>query len=55
MGVPITFMAKHNPDQFEIIGKIDSGEITKYNLANPKINGKTVYKRIAIRRKQVNS
>ena len=51
MGVPITFLNKYNPDQFEIIGKIDTGKIDEYNIANPVINGKTIYKRIAIRRK----
>lgn len=51
MGVPITFMQYYNPNQFEIIGKIDAGEITEYNLAKPIINGKAKYKRIAIRRK----
>lgn len=51
IGVPITFMQYYNPDQFEIVGKIDAGEITEYNLANPIINGKSKYKRIAIRRK----
>ena len=39
MGVPITFLGKHNPDEFEIIGNI-----------NPRVNGKPVYKRILIRR-----
>ena len=50
MGVPITFMTKHNPTQFEIIGKIDAGELTEYNLGRPVINGTSKYKRIAIRR-----
>ena len=50
MGVPITFMTKHNPSQFEILGKIDAGEISEYNLAVPVINGKSKYKRIAVRR-----
>lgn len=52
MGVPITFMQYYNPDQFEILGKIDAGEITEYNLAKPIVNGKRIYKRIAIRRKR---
>lgn len=52
MGVPITFMDKYSPEQFEIIGKIDAGEITEYNLARPIVNGVSKYKRIAIRRKQ---
>ena len=51
MGVPITFLDKYNPDQFEIVGKIDTGKIDKYNIANPIINGKSIYKRIAIRRR----
>lgn len=40
MGVPITFMTKHCPSQFEIVDKLDS----------PKINGKNIFKRILIRR-----
>ena len=50
MGVPITFLDKYNPNQFEIVGKIDTGKIDEYNIANPIINGKLIYKRIAIRR-----
>lgn len=42
MGVPITFLDKYNPDQFEIIG-----------MAHPAINGKKIYARILIRRKDV--
>ena len=52
MGVPITFLDKYNPAQFEIVGKIDTGKIDEYNIANPIINGKMRYKRIAIRRRQ---
>lgn len=51
MGIPITFMQYYSPEQFEIVGKIDTGEINEYNLANPIVNGKALYKRIAIRRK----
>ena len=54
MGVPITFLDKYNPKQFEILGKIDSGKIDEYNLGNPVIGGKNVYKRIAIRRRRRN-
>ena len=49
MGVPITFLDKYNPDQFEIIG------IDRYVADNPKpgkrfdLNGKEVYARILIR------
>jgi len=52
MGVPITFLDKYCPEQFEILGKIDTGKINEYNLANPTINGKFGYKRIAIRHKR---
>lgn len=40
MGVPITFIDKYNPDQFEIIGKL-----------SPVLNGKSIYTRIIIKRK----
>ena len=52
MGVPITFLDKYNPDQFEIVG------LDRYVEDNPKyghrftINGKETYARILIRRKQ---
>lgn len=55
MGVPITFIEKYNPSQFEIVGKIDSGKIDEYNIGSPVIKGVTIYKRIAIRNKTLNS
>ena len=58
MGVPITFMDKYNPEQFELIGCSDNGAVDeKYKLPHfkrhnePYLNGKKVYKRIFIRRK----
>ncbi len=51
MGVPITFLDKYNPEQFEIIG------LDRYVKDNPhyghrfKINGKETFARILIRRK----
>ncbi len=51
MGVPITFMDKYNPEQFEIVGKINNGQPEPFDLAKPIIDGSFVYKRIAIRRK----
>ena len=54
MGVPITFMDKYNPDQFEIIG-IDrvlveelTGKVSRFH-----INGKEIYARIIIRNKRI--
>ncbi len=50
MGVPITFLDKHNPDQFEIIG-MDSPLVKKLTgkQSRFRINGKTIYARIVIR------
>lgn len=51
MGVPITFLSKYNPEQFEIVG------IDRYVEDNPhyghrfKLNKKEVYARILIRNK----
>ena len=57
MGVPITFMDKYCPEQFELIGCSDNGVIDdKYKLPHfkrhnePYIKGKKMYKRIFIRR-----
>ena len=52
MGVPITFLHKYNPDQFEVIG------IDRYVEDNPNygkrftIGGKEIYARILIRNKK---
>lgn len=48
MGVPITFMDKYNPNQFEII---DTSTIAMSKGA-PYVNGKRIYERILIRRRQ---
>ena len=60
MGVPITFLDKHNPEQFEIVGATESegkgfsdglwDESSK--VAQPLINGEKRYKRIFIKRRQ---
>lgn len=51
MGVPITFLAKYNPEQFEIVGEFNHGCDNQYDLAKPVLNGKELYPRIAIRKK----
>ena len=59
MAVPITFIDKYNPDQFDILGATESeGKGFSYGLwdessgvAQPLLNGKKLYKRIFIRRK----
>ena len=52
MGVPITFMDKYNPEQFEIVGVANHGKDSVYDLFAPKIHGKQIFKRILIRRRQ---
>ena len=60
MGVPITFLDKYNPEQFEIVDANDliiDGRAPKkpHGLIKDKdgaINGKAVYARIVIRKKQ---
>ena len=58
MGVPITFLDKYNPNQFEILGIMNTGEINEgIRYANtphgrPIVNGKEIYLRILIRRRQ---
>jgi hypothetical protein len=54
MGVPITFIDKYNPKQFEIIG-IDrvlveeaTGKVTRF-----RIDGKEIYARIIIKNKRI--
>lgn len=61
IGVPITFMDKYNPEQFEIIGTSDRGgdnvpEVVAIRKTlkpedSPKIGGQKIYKRIFIKRK----
>lgn len=59
MGVPITFMDKYNPDQFDILGATESEGKGFSNglwdensgVAQPLINGERKYKRIFIRNK----
>lgn len=68
MGVPITFLDKHNPDQFEIVGSFNAGVhgdelgATKTEIETkgkvmmwngPVVNRKPMYKRIVIRHKRV--
>ncbi len=59
MGVPITFLDKYNPAQFEIVGCSDNGAVPdQYKLPHfkkhnePFVNGQKVYKRIFIRRRK---
>lgn len=51
ISVPITIFDKDYVSSIKVVGKIDAGNINEYNLANPIINNKEKFKRIAIRRK----
>lgn len=59
MGVPISFLDKYNPEQFEILGATESEGKgfsngiwdNSYKITQPLINGGKVYKRIFIRHK----
>ena len=58
MGVPITFLDKHNPNQFELLGATESeGKgfsnglwFPESGIAQPVIQDKRIYKRLFIRR-----
>ena len=60
MGVPITFLDKYNPEQFEIVWTTDRGGdgfLDKYKKPYsrydaPVVKGKALYTRILIRKKQ---
>lgn len=59
MGVPISFLDKYNPEQFEIIGATESEGVGFSNglwkaesrVAQPLVNGVKKYKRIFIRKR----
>ena len=61
MGVPITFLDKYNPQQFEIIWTTDRGgdgmlehiKLPHTRYDSPVVNGKGLYKRIIIKNKQI--
>jgi hypothetical protein len=51
MGVPITFIDKYNPEQFEILGDSRFHDGQDFSDDINVLNGKTLYRRILIRRK----
>ena len=53
MGVPITFLDKYNPKQFEILGLDDHRLIyPAWRGRGPDLNGQPVYRRIIIRKRK---
>ncbi len=53
MGVPITFLDKYNPKQFELIGRMTTTKKDEFNFGYPYINGKKIYARILIKNKRI--
>ena len=49
IGVPITYIDKFNPSEFEIIGQMANTKIDNYNFGYPFINNKRKYARILIK------
>ncbi len=50
MGVPITFLNKFNPEQFEILGQMATTKIDEFNYGYPYVKGNRIYARILIKR-----
>ena len=53
MGVPITFLDKHNPEQFELVGQMATTKIDEFNYGYPYIKGEKRYARIIIKNKRL--
>lgn len=60
MGVPISFLSRYNPEQFQIVGMSAYGQVPdEYKIAykeghhRPYVADTAVYQRLFIRRKAV--
>ena len=51
ISVPISFLDKYCPEQFEIIGDACHGSDHQWDYFKPIINGKHIYKRLLIKRR----
>lgn len=51
MGVPISYMDKYCPEQFEIIGVFNHGKDGPWDFATATVDGVERYKRLAIRKR----
>ena len=50
IGVPISYMQKHNPDEYELVGTLGAGG--EFNYGKVMLNGKEKFPRILIRKKK---
>ena len=48
MGVPINYIDKWDPEEFELIGAAGCGGV--YNMFTPRVEGKNIYARLIIRK-----
>lgn len=51
MAVPLSFLDKYNPEQFEIVGEANHGSDNIYDLFKPTIDGKEKFKRVLIKKR----
>lgn len=51
MGVPITILFKHNPNQFKLIGIAKHGKDNRYDLFSPRLHNKECYTTILIQKR----
>lgn len=51
MAVPLSFLDKYCPDQFEIVGEANHGSDNIYDLFKPTIDGKEKFKRVLIKKR----
>ena len=49
IGVPISYIIKHNPQQFSIVGIFNHGTDHEFDVAKPILNGRELFPRIAIK------
>ena len=53
MGVPITFLDRYNPDQFQIVGEANHGIDSEHDLFAPIVQGRAIFKRILIQQRRL--
>ena len=51
MGVPISVLFKHNPNQFKLIGLAKHGRDNQYDLFSPRLHNKECYTTILIQKR----
>ena len=52
MGVPVTFLDKYSPDQFEIVGSLITNNPDSYSYGVPYVKNKKVYARVLIKHRK---